>query len=96
MPGSALGRQHRWHVSAALRRGAAQPAHPADAVPATEIVAIVRGIMEIKAVPIYRGGAADAPGVGRIFSIWHLSQMLRFRLLYGQHYATIVAGCSHD
>jgi hypothetical protein len=35
-----------------------------DAVPATEIVAIVRGIMEMKAVPIYRGGAADAPGVG--------------------------------
>jgi hypothetical protein len=36
-----------------------------DAVPATEIVAIVRGIMEMKAVPIYRGGAADAQRVGR-------------------------------
>jgi hypothetical protein len=34
-----------------------------DAVPATEIVAIVRGIMEMKAVPIYRGGAADAQRV---------------------------------
>ena len=42
----------------------AQHAHPADAVPASEIVEIVRGIMEMKAVPIYRGGAADAPGVG--------------------------------
>jgi hypothetical protein len=30
----------------------AQPAHPADAVPASEIVPIFRGIMEMMAVPI--------------------------------------------
>jgi hypothetical protein len=65
IPGTALRRHQIWQVSAALRRGAAQPAHPADAVPATEIVAIFRGIMEMTAVPIYRGGAADAPSVGR-------------------------------
>ena len=29
MPGSALGRQHRWQVSASIQRGAAQPAHAA-------------------------------------------------------------------
>jgi hypothetical protein len=35
IPGTALRRHQIWQVSAALRRGAAQPAHPADAVPAT-------------------------------------------------------------
>jgi hypothetical protein len=38
-----------------------------DAVPASEIVAIFRGIMEMKAVPIYRGGAADAQRVRRLY-----------------------------
>ncbi|MBK9940641.1 MAG: hypothetical protein IPP13_03345 [Kouleothrix sp.] len=36
-----------------------------DAVPASEIVPILCGIINPNAIPIYRGGAADAPGVGR-------------------------------
>jgi hypothetical protein len=34
-----------------------------DAVPASEIVPILCGIINPNAIPIYRGGAADAPGV---------------------------------
>jgi hypothetical protein len=44
IPGHALGRQHGWQVSAALRRSAAQPAHAARRRSGDEIVPILAAV----------------------------------------------------
>ena len=63
--GNARRRQPGWQVSAALRRGAAQPAHAARRRSGERDRADFPWYHDVKAFPTYRGGAADAPGVGQ-------------------------------
>jgi hypothetical protein len=65
IPGTARGRHHVRQGIATLRRGAAQPAHPARRRTRPEIVPILTVGITGNAIPIAGCGAADAPGVGR-------------------------------
>jgi hypothetical protein len=65
IPGRARGRQHVRQVSAALRRGAAQPAHAARRRSGERDRCDFLCYHAVNAFPTYRCGAADAQLVGR-------------------------------
>ena len=65
MPGTALGRHHVRQVSAALRRGAAQPAHAARRRTRPEIVPILTVGITGNAIPIYPAARLMRSALGR-------------------------------
>ena len=65
IPGAACGRHPVRQVVTALRCGAAQPAHAARRRSGDRDRGHFPWYHGVKTIPVYRGGAADAPGVGR-------------------------------